>query len=352
MNKKYFKYLVFASLITLFAASAFSQGASDMGRAQSELERTDQMLALARDAVRIANDVQAQVVLEKQVEGAEYLQSQAKEFFQQGGTSGYKAAIELTQEARELAKKAMTSARYTQQNQDAVQRKIERAEQLLERAQEEVRLQQNQGMAAIYESAENSLRTAQEFYRDGEYKPALKLANQVENAVQRIISASNRILLGPANLDRYRQDVEAVLEGTRKQIATCDSETALKLMEQAQSSYELAVSLATDDNKQKMTMEAFQAAKKLATRARLECGGFDGTLSERYERLLNEADRISETIPADDQNARQLLDQVYEQLDLARGYIDNGDTEAAAASLKAAQLTLNQLMKLLDVDTD
>lgn len=352
MNKKYFGYLVFAGLILLLASSAFSQGSADMGRAQSELERTDEMLAMARDAVRIANDVQAQVVLEKQIEGAESIQEQAKDYFQQGGINGYKTAITLTQQARELAKKAMTASRYTQQNQDAVQRKIERAEQLLERAQEEVRLQQNQAMLATYESAENNLRTAQEFYRDGEYKPALKLANQVENAVRRIISASNRLLLGPANLDRYKQDVEAVLEGTRKQIATCDSETALKLLEQAQQSYSLALNLATDDNKQKMAMEAFQAAKKLATRARLECSGFDGTLSERYEKLLNEADQISELVPSDNENARQLLDQVYEQLDLARGYIDNGDTEAAAASLKAAQLTLNQLMKLLDVDTD
>ncbi|UCD65101.1 MAG: hypothetical protein JSW34_06635 [Candidatus Zixiibacteriota bacterium] len=346
------KYLLVLGLTIALVAPATAQiGSSQSGNApanlRTDLERTDQLIERARDAVRASNSVRAQLALEN----AENLQTSAWEQFNLDNLAGYRQAATLTRQAREQAKKALVSASYIQQGPDAVQRRLERAEELLSRVKEELGPSQNRRLTDLCESAEDNLRTAWEFYRDGEYRPALKLANQVDNAVRRIISVSNRQMQGTATFERYLDNVRETLEATRRQVAECDSETAVKLMEQARSSFELAMDLSEKD-KPRMAVDALQTAKKLATQARLDCGGLEGTLAERYERIRSEVDQLSETTPAENKEAWQLIDQVYEQLDLARNYIDDGDTKAAAASLKAAELTLKQVIKLLDATTE
>ncbi len=351
MNKKYIKYqLSVVVLLLTLTTLAFGQGSGDnnYGMLRAELERTDQLIEYARDAVRVASSVRAELYLENAIQ----TQEEAWEEFQTGTLPGFQAAGPLTRQARELAKSSLIAARYTQQKQDAVLRKLERADELIQQVKEQLRLSTaDQAVAALFESAEDNLKNAWEFYRNGEYRPALKLASQVENAIRRILSVTNREAQGATGVDRYAESVKDFVESARHQIAECNSETAIKLMEEAQVSLDLARSLMSEDKPQP-AMEALKTAKKLATRARLECSGFDGTLSERYERIKNEADQIAEMIPPGDSNAQQLMDQVYEQLDLAEGYIAEGQTQQAAASLRAAQLTLNQLVEMLDVSTE
>ncbi|MCH7689913.1 MAG: hypothetical protein IIA17_02570 [candidate division Zixibacteria bacterium] len=77
------------------------------------------------------------------------------------------------------------------------------------------------------------------------------------------------------------------------------------------------------------------------------CGQADN-ISGRLESLKSEADRIKEDLPANDETASRLIGQVYGQLENAREFISRHDYEAAAAALKAAQLTLRQLKRHLD----
>ncbi|UCE24297.1 MAG: hypothetical protein JSU74_13565 [Candidatus Zixiibacteriota bacterium] len=350
MNKKYFKYFIVIGLALGLFSSSFAQGPGDntSGMLRAELERTDQLIEYAREAVRVSNAVRAEVELESAIQ----LQDEAWEEFRTGTTAGLRNAGIWTRQAREQAKSALSSARYTQQNQDAVLRKLERANELLQRASEQLSPRQpSQAMRTLYESAESNLKNAWEFYRNGEYRPALKLASQVENAIRRIVSVSNRESYGMAGSERYSDNVSEFIESTRNQIADCNSETAIQLMEEARQLLELARDRASQDDQQS-AMEALKTAKKLATRARLECSGFDGTLSERYERIRNEADELSEMIAADDDEARQLLNQAYDQLDMAAEYIGEGQTQQAAASLRAAQLSLDQVRSLIDASTE
>jgi len=349
MNKKYFKYLLAIGLIAAFSPLVVGQGQGEVSRGMlvSELERLDELILLADDAVRVSGSVQGEV----QLAGAKALRDEASPIVMSQGSSPTElnAAGQMIRQAREMAKSALASARYSQQKQDVVQRKLERANELLQRTKEQLSLREKtQPMLTLYETAEDNLRNAWEFYRNGEYRPALKLANQVENAIRSIVNAANRDAQGTGSFERYSESVKQLLEGTRHQIAECDSETAIRLMEEAQVSYDQARDLMSEDKPQG-AMEALKTAKKLATRARLECSGYDGSLSERLERIKNDADEASELIAADNDEARKLLDQVYEQLDLAEGYIAEGQTQEAAAALKAAQLSLNQVLRLLDV---
>ena len=77
------------------------------------------------------------------------------------------------------------------------------------------------------------------------------------------------------------------------------------------------------------------------------CGQADN-ISGRLESLRAEADRIKEELPRNDDTASRLIGQVYGQLENAREFISRQDNEAAAAALKAAQLTLRQLKRYLD----
>lgn len=342
-------YLLVAGLVLALSAPVLGQSPSGqsenfVGNPEADIERANELIERAEDAVRVSNSVRGQLLLE----GAKNLRDQAESELVAG--SMRQAAI-LAREALDQAKKALAAARSTQQKQDAVLRKLERADQLLDRTREEQSLSENGRLAKVFESAENNLRLAWEFYRDGEYIPSLKLVNQVDNALQRLIGVVNRQQRGSAGVDRFADGVDEFLESTTQKLADCSSETAIKLMEEARSTFETALGLAEEDQSA-AAMEALQTAKNLATRARLECGAFDGTLSERYDRIKGQADEISESLSADDTAARELLDEVYSQLELAQGFIDSGDTKAAAASIKAAQLTLNQVIKLLDVSTD
>lgn len=349
MNKKYFRYLLTLSLILVLSPMVVGQGQGEVNRGmlEAELERLGELIQLADEAVRASSSVPAEV----QLASAKALRDEASPIVLSQGSSPAElsAAGQMIRQARELAKSALASARYTQQKQDVVQRKLERANELLLRTREQLSLREKtQAMLTLYETAEDNLRNAWEFYRDGEYRPALKLANQVENAVRSMASAASRDAQGTGSYERYSESVKQLLESARNQIAECDSETAIKLIEEAQVSYNSARDMMSEDKPQP-AMEALKTAKKLATRARLECSGFDGSLSERYERIMNEADAAAELVSTDNAEAQRLLEQVYRQLDLAEGYIADRQTQEAAASLKAAELSLNQLLKLLDV---
>jgi acyl transferase domain-containing protein len=345
MLKISIKYLLISGLILALSVTAFGQGGQPdnvTASVRSELERTDQVIERAQEFIQASNSVKAQVELEKAVG----LQSQAWSLFYDGTTVSIAEAQELTRLAREMAKDALGNIRFAEQNGDVVLSRLERAQDLIERTKDQFSLQLNEQLQTLFESADDNLDKAWEFYRDGDFRPALKLANQVENTVRRIAGISSRDAESLDNFESYSESTKGMLEGARHKLSDCDSETAFKLMEQAESQFRQATELSSADKPQP-AVEALQHAQKLATRAMMECGSM-GNLTERYDKIKAEADQLSETITADDTEAKELLDEVYEQLTLAKSYIDSGDSEAAAASLKAARLTLNQVIKLLD----
>lgn len=347
MMKISIKYLLISGLLLAMSVTAFGQGGTGQpdnvtAGIRSELERTDQVIERAQEFIQASNSVKAQVELEKAVG----LQSQAWSLFYDGTSVSMAEAQKLTRMAREMAKDALGNIRFAEQNGDVVLSKLERAQDLMERTKDQFSLQMNEQLHTLFESADDNLNKAWEFYRDGDFRPALKLANQVENTVRRIVSISNREAVGLDNFESFSESTKGVLEGARHKLSGCDSGTAFKLMEQAENQFREAMELSSA-NKPRPAVEALQYAQKLATRAMMECGNI-GNLTERYDKIKAEADQLSETLTADDREARELLNEVYEQLTLAKSYIDSGDSEAAAASLKAARLTLNQVIKLLD----
>jgi len=347
-----FTYLLLVSIILTLAVPVLAQHGGPVtdgyvNKLRMELEQTDRYIEQARERVKVTNSVQAQLYLDKAI----MLQEQAWNQFREATNLGYRQAEILTRQAREKAKFALANGpfgSFSEQNDDAIQRKLERAEEMLQRSREELQGVQNRNLNQLFESAEENLLRAWEFYRNGQQRPSLKLCNQVENTLKKIINASNRMENGIGNLERHMENTREMLQNAQQSIAGCESENGLKYMEEARNALRLANELA-DQDKPDAAVKSLQRSRNMINNALRECNG-NNALNERYERIKNEADRISELIPAEDNNSRALMEQVYEQLALAAEFMEQEDIVAATAALKAAQLTLNQVIKILNGD--
>jgi FtsZ-binding cell division protein ZapB len=339
MKKLTLTYLIVLGLATLlFAAVSNAQSPEQIDRLRQELERTDDIIEQAREAFRSTDAPMAGLPLQKAID----LQRRAWMNFK---NKRYALAFKLTMEARELAKKAMVRSRMIEQGETVVLRRLEQAGELLERARDAMPAGPEGKLWALYESAKDNLSRAWEFYRESRYRVALKLANQVVKAAREILNVSNLRFRQETEFERRLEAVGEVIDRAKDKAAGCGSEAAQRLLDQAIKSYQLSKDLAAKKNYQ-AALQNLRKARCLAMEVAKKCDGTEG-LSRRYERLKSEADAWNERIPPDNDLARKLIRQAYEQLELAQTYIAQNRTEAAAAALKAAQLALNQLKRHL-----
>ena len=329
--------------ILIPAAGILAQGQQVRERLQSQLERTEEILVRAREMVQSTKSSQAKVAYDD----ARRLQDMAMDQFRQGpGGQHWEMAAKLTMQARQRAQTALTAARTSEQNETALVRLLERTEEMLQRARGLIGETDIDALPTLYQSAKNNLDRAWEFYRDGQYRASLKIANQVERAAEKLLQQANRTARSEDNFQRRREQVGNAFALYQGRLDDCDSGTAARLMEQARAALQTAERFANEGNLQAAN-NALQQCYKLALQAGRLCGGA-ADLQLRYERLQDRADRLAEDIaPGDDQAAR-LLSQAREQLDLARDYLGNQQSEAGGAALKAAQLALNELQRHLE----
>ncbi|MDH4157080.1 MAG: hypothetical protein OEW00_07385 [candidate division Zixibacteria bacterium] len=344
MKKTILTYLLFVCLLTLVGTSVPAQTGqmgSQISKLRMELERTDQIIERAREAVRVSQSPVARISLEKALQ----LQNLAWENFRTGTTEGYKAALLLTRQAREQAQNAMSYGRVTEQNTDLVLRRLEKVDDMVDRLKESLQEDSDRNFQGVYDAARNNLDKAWEFYRSGQYRPALKLANQVERALRKIWQAANRNQRQAENVYRQLERVGELVESVRVSVVECSSDPALRSFREAEKSYQTGEDAAAKEN-YVAAAKALERARRLALEAKKECTSLDD-LENRYQRLKGQADGLRERLGNRNSNAQRLLKQAYEQLEKAAGHIGGREVNRAAAALKAAELSLNQLKQLL-----
>lgn len=310
---------------------------------RQELERTDELIQQAREVVLSSNSVIAAQALDQAVA----LQTQAWDEF-----SGrrYGQAYAFTKKARDRAALAVSNSRQTEQLEGVVQAKLEQAGDLLQRAHDALAGNAvDNNLGALFDNARNNLDRAWEFFRGRSYRPALKLAEQVEQAAQKLMDLAQEGQRLDADYHRWAENVDRLLDYARDLGTTCDSRAGHVYLEQAEKARAAAESLYADGH----PAGALQALKQARNAARLsarECHGIDN-LQQRYERLRAEADRPAEDLRSYDgterEVARKLLDQTYQQLDLASKHLADDDMEATQIALQAAQLALRQAQRYI-----
>lgn len=345
------KLLAFAVLATLGIAM-MSMAQTDRGRAiemlRAELDRTDQIIERAESEIVGSGNQTAITALEQ----AKSLQSQARDQFALGTPAGYLAARRLTLLARQqvvLALKVIGGARgNTEQQDDFVLRKLESAADRLDQALESLAAGGNRNLEAIADAAKQNLDRAWEFYRNKQYRPALKLAEQVERAAGRILGAGELKQLGREEFERLSLSIGQLIETARQQLADCNSETGMAYLTEAEQAYQLAQDL-YERERVGAALQALQRSRELALKAGRECRGLD-RLQERYEQLMAQLNRLKiESAAPDDviEPFDRLLTQAEDQLALAHQYIVDNNWQKAAIALQAAQLSIRQAEELL-----
>lgn len=316
---------------------------------RAEIDRTDQLIERADPLIMGSGNQVAITTLDR----ARDLQSRAREEFAKGTVAGYASARKLTMLAREQVQVALKLIGGTpgnvEQQDDFVLRKLESVSSLLDRALESLATQPDQNLVQIGDVAKNNLDRAWEFYRNKQYRPAVKLAEQVEKAANKILSESERGAMGLEDFDRVSGNVRQFMEQVRQEVAGCNSTTATGYLTEADQAYQLALQL-HERQRTGAAMQALQRARELAMKAGRECRGLD-RLQARYDQLSAELNRVRNSPDApvgpSADAFNQLLSQAQEQLALANRHINDGDFQAAAVALQAAQIAIRQAEALM-----
>jgi len=349
MKTKLIKCLILSGFVMFGAMSSFGQGISDAamkGKALGDLEKTDQVIEKAREAVIISRSPAGQVLYDNAVK----LQNMAWTNYRNGNREGYTVSNMYTKQARELAQRALSKCRMTEQNKDQVMRKLEKANSMLERLRERLQENSSEQLRRVYETASENLKKAREFYRNNQYRPAVKLALQVERTIRKANQAAKKQNRQTTNQVRQIEKTGELIERIRSRINNCNSAIGVERFKQAEKSYQLCQEFYFKNNYGAAQKE-LQAARKFAREAEIECNSSEN-LKNQMEKIRNQLNQLEQQISKDDDGALKLHERASNQLGKAGEFINQDKQNKAAASLKAAQLTINQLKKLLRVDNN
>lgn len=331
--------LLSLALILVLAGPSIAQGPStdQAVRLERELERTDQALERIADAVAQANVPLAELAYEQ----AKDLQARAWEAFHDDRLV---IAAALTKQARERGKVALSLSRQVEQYEGAVVRRLERASENLDRVAESLAGTDRSVLQNLYESTRSNLERAWEFYRAKQYKPALKLADQVDQAARKLMQAAGLSQMADASYERRREAVRDFIDNAGDITAGCESIEAEQQMARAHQMLQLADDL-NGKRQSGQALATLKRSREAAMQAVRECQGSD-QLEKRYQRLLDESERLAEQAEGNEA-VQEMLRKTREQLDIAREHIQNNSPEAAAAALQAARLTMQQARRML-----
>jgi hypothetical protein len=333
-----FSYLI-VLLTVLFAAPVQSQILKD--QVQIEIRRTGEIIDRAEDVIEGTGD-------ERLINGlnrARDLQKQAEEAF---NLERYLIARGMTMQARDIVRQLISQVRPLENRDGSLQGRLDRAENMLDDAADFLE-SSDTSLESLYDNARRNLDRAWEFFRKGELRPAIKLLEQVERAIDQI--------MGQGRLrDRGREHVMRRIEGVRRLIddalaitADCNQSAAREKAIQADEQFHRATRH-HGERQPILALRALQSARDLATQAIGDCdAGLD--IEQLHSRMEQQRDRITEKLGTrDDQAAvaaRQFLAQATAQLEDAKLQLSQKKQELAAISLKAAQLALRQAERRL-----
>ncbi|UCC43938.1 MAG: hypothetical protein JSU65_12625 [Candidatus Zixiibacteriota bacterium] len=340
MLKKTFMCLILVAVVIAGVSAAYAQG-GERDRTRTELERTDQILERAREAVYASPTPNGEAAMGQ----ATRLREASWESFT---AHMYGQAMEQTKAARQYAEQAIAAGRSAEENGEMVQRRLEHAAGLLERVRENAPDDIPHQFRALWRTAEESLQRARQFYNEGQYRPALKLSNQAEKAARKIAEAFQGRDYEQKRFQRRFEEVDNLIVNTREIVAGCGSDKAAEMLQQSIRLMNQAGEL--DAKGQiKGAREMLQKAFQMANRAAGECRG-KGEFLDRLERVQAAYEALVDKVEPDDTEGQELLAQISEQLDLASQAYESGDLDAANAALRAAWLTIRQLRLYLQTD--
>lgn len=201
-------------------------------RVQQELERTDDLLARAREALGPAGPDVTRTLLE----AAHKQQSQAWELYRAGN---FRPALRMSFQAREL----LSKVRLQNEEFDAsrLEELFRQTEELVARAIEAARSSSSRVMQ-MAERASDLLRRAQEFASNGRYLTVRHHLMQAQRLAQRALRLASGDA-GAGDFERLSEQYEAGFDRLSEKLSQATDPAATDLARESQEHYRLAQEL-------------------------------------------------------------------------------------------------------------
>ena len=231
-------------------------------RLSEELDRTDEIIAEASEAVDVSGDDAAEALVEQAVE----LQTQARARFDDGH---YRESAALTARARRLAQRALRMVSGGEIDPDMVARQLAITDEAIDRATPIVEDSGVSEAADILSNAVDIQASAQAAYDDGDYANALRLTRQARQLVRRAVVLAGggsggdidtaRVAAALAQTDEVIAEVTPIVEDSGNPDAEELLSNAVDAQTEAQASF--------DDGEYRDAVAQTMAARRLARQA-------------------------------------------------------------------------------------
>lgn len=324
----------------LLAASAGAQPgiSSDPAR---ELDRTDRILERAREQVGVSVSNRAHEYLDRAFD----LQGQAKSTYDPRSRLTWRPTYLLTMESRELARRALETAEIDVKAHESIRDLIESTRQLSEQAAALVHERGDPEAQRLLDGGLWQLQRAEEAYRSGEYRKAIRLAASARDLVQRSMqSARGDAASSAAAVEAAIDRTQALIEEVRVGLAETADETAERLLEEAVRLQASAVQMQQDRKPAialRMTTQARQSALEamLLVAKKPDADDVERALSA-VDQLLQDVASVITSSGSDE--AITLLDSARQRQSDARALLSQGKTSQALATARLAENLLHR----------
>ena len=324
------------------APPAHAQGGDMMGRLEQELQRTDEIIQRAVELVRDAGNAQAAQLVKKAIE----IQTEAHISFRNGR---FAMCASQTKGARELAQKAMGLVQRPEERQDRVQLELERTDEMIQAAREEISPEWPETAMALLAGAQRQQENAWEYLRANQLRPALRLTLQVREMLRKL-----QHHMSGTRPDEIRREVEQIVELVRRASGEAEESGQRHRIQLAERAREMLMRAqeALQDGRARAARQHLQQAERLAQQSlRLEnrqrgAEEFEAAMM-RYEQRREQLQLRLVDFPS--REATRLLEESTEHHRLAReqATAQDGSPERAMAELRIAMRLLERAGELV-----
>lgn len=335
--------LVIAAILWGVAASSASGQGPD--RTADELERTDQVIEKATEAVAESGSKKGEALLQN----ARRFQEQARDHFRR---HRYGQAAQSTQKAREKAFEAIAATRTPEENENAVRRQLERTDEMLQGFREKIGdMSRGRGKfsATRWEGWLQRQQTAWQYFHERRLRPALKLTLQVRERFTRLAEQARRYRHGPANAEQNLDRLREFLDRVRGPVTEAGLDKNIEILKRAERRLAQAEE-ALANGQTSLANEHAKICRELLNRALAD--------TERRMNRQEVADLMAQAekerdqlegavIDSGDPELRDLFRRASGELQRARSMADAGKPAQALAHARTAVKLLNAIEERL-----
>ena len=337
---------IFLLAVIMISSNLVQAQGHDRETLRNAMDRTNDVIQQAMEIVGRSNSERAKALLNTAISLQKRAYSLAETSFNVDSTFKALQAAKYTLSAREKAQQSIVVARQSVENEDYIRMRLERTNELLERAEEKVGPDAPENIKLLMDSAREKQQQAMELFRNRRFKMSLQLTMQVEKSLERMIDEAGGYLKAKQRFEslqeRYytlKDRIESSQYNNRNQIQR-QMDRADKIRQEAESMAAEKAYIRAEAAMQ----NAVKILLKIAEQIREP-----GKIKQALENLTRQSslleDRVNES---GDRHLERMFQSANEHLAKASSYYQESSYEAATTQLQAARQLINQIKKLIE----